>query len=221
MKKIILMVLLLTFVMFVSINTYAALLGKDTTKTKAEKEAQKKMTAEEKAKKEAAEKEAKEIKQKKDAANEGARQLDAHEWPIYLTPMVAGKGTAKVDYLTFIGKTAQSKNLYDKGYLPSNCAISLKSDGTVVWETMQEDDKSDRASWLGELKGTFMKGVLSLQSAQGATEDYNFNTNVPAELLTAPKPKEEKVEKKAAETKKEEPAKPKAKEDKTKKKKGW
>jgi cytoskeletal protein RodZ len=123
-------------------------------------------------------------KEKKEAEVAIARQtLSSRQWTIYLTPMSAQKkrrrSKMRTDELTFTITTVTSKGLSAEGYAESNYTITVKEDGTVVWETMQTGKKGDLAFWRGELKGMIMQGILSKKPLKGEVKDFYFSTQLP------------------------------------------
>ncbi len=111
------------------------------------------------------------------------------------------------DVLTFSEGKVSAKEILAKGYQQSNCTITTQEDGTVVWETMQANEKGDILFWRGELKDNFMQGMISMQTKDGKNQDIAFTT-------VAPKGTEQKI---APEKSKEIKETPKNKRDKGKK----
>jgi hypothetical protein len=108
-------------------------------------------------------------------------ELNKKEWTIYLVSANPKKTKLETDVIKFSGGRVLSVNLSDKGYSESNYSLSIEPDGTIVWETMQGQEKLGRAFWRGELRGEVMQGILTLQSKKGDNEDLYFTTIVPPE----------------------------------------
>ena len=114
---------------------------------------------------------------RKEAEAKAKEVLAANEWTVYLTAMGQKKARPEADVLNFGEGKLSSKNLSGKGYSTSNCTITVQSNGTIIWETMQTTEKGEMAFWRGELEGEVMRGVLSLQSPKGQAQDFSF-TNI-------------------------------------------
>lgn len=117
-----------------------------------------------------------ELKEKFKARDE----LTQKDWVIYVLPLSPKSlKTRATDVLTFQEGKFVSKNLSAQGYPSSSYTLTTQEDGTVIWETTQNNPKLGLASWRGELKGNLMQGVLSVLSAQGEVEDFSFTSVTP------------------------------------------
>lgn len=107
--------------------------------------------------------------------------FDQQPWTIYLTADNAKKGAqAQQDVLTFTGKSVISQYLTGRGFGGSNFSLSVQDDGTGVFETVQRDKNDDIAAWRGELRGTSLSGILSIQYKKGGGESYSFSSGAPS-----------------------------------------
>lgn len=114
---------------------------------------------------------------REEAETKAREILSSREWAIYLTPMGKKQKRHKMkdDRLVFSKNTVTSQGLSNQGYATSNYTVKVE-DKTIVWETMQNNEKGDLAFWRGELKGVAMRGILSMQSAKGEIKDFSFTT---------------------------------------------
>jgi hypothetical protein len=99
--------------------------------------------------------------------------IDGTSWAVELTPM-GGEGKPTKDTINFAGRQVTSKFLDKHGYGTSNFTLTIGGDGVPVWETMQTKEGEGVAFWRGEFHGDSMRGILSKQMAEGATQDYSF-----------------------------------------------
>ncbi|MCX5708996.1 MAG: transposase [Candidatus Omnitrophica bacterium] len=100
-------------------------------------------------------------------------QLKFSEWQIQLTPLT-GTGDSE-DVLTFEDNKFFSAKMNSLGLPYSNYSVSLQSDNTIIWETMQSD-ASGSASWRGELRDNKMTGMLSLQVPGKEPQAFSFTS---------------------------------------------
>ena len=101
-------------------------------------------------------------------------ELNGKEWTVELKPM-SGKGKAETDVISFFEDKVMSKNLAALGYAATNFSVRLEEDGTVIWETMQTLEKDGMAFWRGDI-GTdgVMRGVLSKRDKKDNAYDFSF-----------------------------------------------
>lgn len=107
--------------------------------------------------------------------------LEGTTWRLELTPEDGGK--SQQDTITFSGGKISSEVMAKSGYTASNYSLSVKPDGTGVWETMQSDDKDNAAFWRGELHGSSMRGAINKRSGD-STQSFSFA----ASLISGPPP---------------------------------
>ena len=108
-------------------------------------------------------------------AAQAKNKLESRQWEVSVTS--AGKKAAtEADVFTFTNGKVTSKNLSAQGYKKSNLNVGIQDDGTAVWETMQVNANNDLAFFRGELFGTAMKGVISMQPVKGAKTVLHFST---------------------------------------------
>jgi hypothetical protein len=102
-------------------------------------------------------------------------ELDGTTWIIDLTPMSGSKGKGEKDTLSFSKGTVSSKNLVARGYAASNFSLRMLEDNTTyTWETMQVSDKEGKAFWRGDISSDgIMRGVVSIRNKKNAY-DSNF-----------------------------------------------
>lgn len=115
------------------------------------------------------------VTDRREAEARAKETLAAKKWTIYLTIIGAKKAKSETDVLTFAEGKLTSKNLSSKGYPTSNITVTVQDNGTIIWETMQTKENGDMAFWRGELEGEIMRGVLSLQSVKGGAQDFSFS----------------------------------------------
>jgi len=101
-------------------------------------------------------------------------ELNGKEWTVAMKPM-SGKGKAETDVISFFEDKVMSKNLAALGYAATNFSVRLEEDGTVIWETMQTLEKDGMAFWRGDI-GTdgVMRGVLSKRDKKDNAYDFSF-----------------------------------------------
>jgi hypothetical protein len=102
--------------------------------------------------------------------------LNKKEWQISVTPIGNTKAKPEGDTLIFYASLVSSKRFAAKGFIESNYTLRTLQDGTVIWETMQKNNKGEIVFWKGELRGETMVGVLSFHPKKGGNEDFSFTT---------------------------------------------
>ena len=119
-------------------------------------------------------------------AAQAKNKLESRQWEVSVTS--AGKKAAtETDVFTFTDGKVTSKNLSAQGYKKSNLNVGIQDDGTIVWETMQVNaNNNDLAFFRGELSGTTMRGVISMQPVKGEKTIFNF-TNASQQAVTPAK----------------------------------
>jgi REP element-mobilizing transposase RayT len=108
-------------------------------------------------------------------------KLDGTEWAIEVKPMAAPKGKASasaiaLDKLQFTGGKVASRGLVSEGFSETNYTLTVGRDGTLVWETMQQNVSGDVVFWRGEEKEGMMTGTVSRRSAGGNPQDFAFTS---------------------------------------------
>jgi hypothetical protein len=103
------------------------------------------------------------------------QQLDNTSWTATVVAM-AGGGKKQEDVLTFADNHFSSELSGKQGFAPTNYTLSLKDDGSMIWETMQTAENGALVFWRGEIPVDMkaMRGVISKQSAPGQSEDFSF-----------------------------------------------
>ena len=69
-----------------------------------------------------------------------------------------------------------STNTWRDGFQPSRYSTKELNNGTVIWETIQRNDKGDIANWRGEWDGEIMKGILRRKWMDGTVQDFSFRS---------------------------------------------
>jgi REP element-mobilizing transposase RayT len=116
-------------------------------------------------------------KLKKEHGDEILTDLNRTEWEIELKPRGdSGKDYSKYDRIYFDSGKITSRNLTSKGFASSNYTLTIRDDGTLVWETMQKSEHGDTVYWRGEQKDGKMKGVFSRQSADNKLQTFSFKS---------------------------------------------
>ena len=105
-------------------------------------------------------------------------ELDGTEWKITLTSQ---QGKAENDTLVFKDKKFISVNFDKQKYEPTNYTLSLKDDGTTVFETMQTKG-DDVVFWHGIVQDQSLRGVLSVH-ARGQVNDFSLNGSLVSGVL--------------------------------------
>lgn len=113
---------------------------------------------------------------RKEAETKAKERLAAREWTVYLTALEQKKAGQETDVLNFAEGKLSSRNLSSKGYPTSNYTITIQENGAIIWETMQTTEKGEMAFWRGELEGETMRGVLSLQPLKGQARGFSFTS---------------------------------------------
>ena len=102
-------------------------------------------------------------------------QLPGSEWEVRVVPTDAEAGaTARVDQITFGHHQMTAAGTLAMGFGSSNYTLTPQTDGSVVWETMQNNGKGEVVCWRGEWRGDAMRGILTRQMAGQAPENFNF-----------------------------------------------
>lgn len=138
-----------------------------------------------------------ELKAKAEAQQKAKETLNKQKWTINLTLSTGQKKKTKTDTLTFSDGKVSSEELSSEGYSTSNYTLTIQDGGTIVWETMQSNEKVGLAFWRGELRGKIMSGILSLHPHKGEAQDFYFISVTEEEK---PKPEEKAPKKETKET---------------------
>ncbi|MDD5584482.1 MAG: hypothetical protein PHV55_05475 [Candidatus Omnitrophica bacterium] len=112
-------------------------------------------------------------------ATAAVEKLSSQEWIIYLTPSGAKKSQGDTDVLTFSGRTMSSRNLNGKGFSSSNFLPIVREDTSVMLEAVQRSGEDKLAMWRVELSGDVLQGVLTLRTVNGPVSTYTFTNNMP------------------------------------------
>lgn len=117
------------------------------------------------------------LTKKEPAALTPARGLEGSEWTIKVKPKEKTEASYPgLDKIVFRDEKVYSGHLLAGGYLSSNYSLRVQDDGTLVWETMQFNPKTQERAFLrGEINSGVMRGtiVLRAKGSQDATFDYN------------------------------------------------
>lgn len=100
-------------------------------------------------------------------------ELNNTQWTIAVAP-VPGKGQAETDVISFVNNRVVSRNLNNAGFDATGFSVRVKEDETVIWETIQKDEKDNAALWRGEIKDGVMWGVLRKRDSRGRLSDFSF-----------------------------------------------
>ena len=112
--------------------------------------------------------------------NEKRAALNNTEWQITVTPLEQKEEKPHQDTLRFVNNQVVSENFAIEGYPATNYSLTVKQDGTVIWETMQtkiEKEEKEITFWRGEWRDERMKGIISRQykvKEISKYDDYSF-----------------------------------------------
>jgi hypothetical protein len=118
---------------------------------------------------------ASDVEKKLKAIAQAKEALNGTSWSIQVSPMAAEGGSPTQDKLDFVKGKLTSQKLSGEGYSSSNFTVTLKGNGTTVWETMQSKPDKSVAFWRGELRGETVRGVLSKRQPEGSMVDFAFS----------------------------------------------
>lgn len=101
--------------------------------------------------------------------------LDGSVWEIKLI-LTSRQGSEVIyeDKLVFENGKVTSYRLSSSGYPRSNYSVTVRDDGTLIWETMQTRQDGRTATWYGEWTDGIMKGILSQRLAEEKSQDFSF-----------------------------------------------
>ena len=99
------------------------------------------------------------------------KDLDNTEWQIQLSD---SNGILINDVISFDKGKISSANLSAKAYPVSNYSL-LRENDKIIWETIQTQEQGT-ATWRGEVSQAQMRGILSLQQADGTLQDFTFKS---------------------------------------------
>ena len=100
-------------------------------------------------------------------------------WTVYTTLQEAKRPEEGTEVFTFTERRVTTQNLVNQGYGTggSNYSVTYEPDGTLVWETMQKDEKGEGEVLLrGDLRGNVMTGVIDIHPAKDARKIYYFTS---------------------------------------------
>ncbi len=104
-------------------------------------------------------------------------KLDGTEWAIEVKPMTkAAQAGAALDKIQFSEGKVASKGMLSQGFTETNYTLTAQDDGTLVWETMQQNTSGDTVFWRGEEREGRMKGTVSRRPAAGSPQDFVFTS---------------------------------------------
>lgn len=115
-----------------------------------------------------------ELKAKALAIEKAKETLSKQQWTIELYSSTGKKGKPERDVLTFSDGKISSKNLSSEGYSATNYTLTIQEDKTIVWETMQTNEKAGVVFWRGELRDNVMRGMLSIRPLEKEPQDFSF-----------------------------------------------
>ncbi len=119
----------------------------------------------------------KDLEQEREQALREERAIEGYSWRIKLTQIGGPKVSYKAaDIITITQTHISSANLTKEGYSQSRYSKRELPNGTVIWETIQTNDKGDRASWRGEWNTKVMKGILRKSLSGGIVLDFSFES---------------------------------------------
>ena len=121
-------------------------------------------------------------------ADQAIKKLTGQAWQIFLFPQSGPATFVETDTLTFTTGTLTAEGWKTKGFGTSNFTLTIRDDGTAIFETVQRDAKNDLALWRGELRGDGLNGVIGFRPVAGARMNYGFSTMKP-ELVSPAKAK--------------------------------
>ena len=105
--------------------------------------------------------------------------LDKSEWVIEIkAEEKLNSPYPAFDKLIFKDGTVYSRYFLSQGFAASYYTLTIRADGTLVWETMQKNAQSDSLFWRGEAtKDAKMTGGFSLRPIKGETKDAAFSSS--------------------------------------------
>ncbi|MFH0796380.1 MAG: hypothetical protein V2A65_04900 [Candidatus Omnitrophota bacterium] len=131
---------------------------------------------------------------------ESKKELNNTKWLISTGPLYENVYTGS-DVLYFFENQVISREFKEKGYSPTNYSFRLQPDNSIIWETMQRDNKSgDVVFWRGDyyplekrMRGSFTKTSKEgkVDSSSFQSTEYSKMEKLPPELTAKPEVKEE------------------------------
>jgi len=117
----------------------------------------------------------KERLKKKRLINKKKAALNNYEWDIEVMPLKGGK--KREDSVIFKDNKIAVKSLLDKEFSYTNYTLTIKDNGTLVWETMQTSTGSEVVFIRGEVSSdrASMRGIISFPKGS-APQDYSFKS---------------------------------------------
>lgn len=104
-------------------------------------------------------------------------RLNGSRWMVEVRPMFAEEGedaTSAQDLIAFQDQMMTSQLLERDGFKPGRFTVTLTEGDAPVWEALQSSPDVGIAIWRGELHGDQMRGTVSKQPLEGASQDYLF-----------------------------------------------
>ena len=104
--------------------------------------------------------------------------LDKTAWAVAIKPKAETEiPYPRLDKIVFNDGRVYSDYLLARGYAASNYSLTIQDDGTLLWETMQFNQKTqDRAFLRGEVSSQAMRGTIILRSKGREDATFYFNT---------------------------------------------
>ena len=104
-------------------------------------------------------------------------EINGYSWRIDIRQTGGARASfAETDTIVFENNRIVSSNLGQRGFTASNYSTSVATDGSVIWETIQRNERGEVANWRGEWDGSIMKGALRTKSADGVARDFSFRS---------------------------------------------
>ena len=103
------------------------------------------------------------------------KNIEGYAWKISLTQIGGPKaGYIAADTISINNYHVSSSNMVERGFKPTKYSKQELKNGTVVWETIQINEKKETANWRGEWDGKIMRGILSRRFPNGVVQDFSF-----------------------------------------------
>lgn len=103
--------------------------------------------------------------------------LDGTAWIVeFKADLGALTSYPQFDKVVFKKDTVSSIYLASQGFAPSNYSVNRQEDGTLVWETMQTNQKGETVFLRGEEKDGSMKGAFQRRYADTNSDRVSFTS---------------------------------------------
>ena len=114
---------------------------------------------------------------------EKRQKLNNTNWEIEIKA-IEGKTKTQADSLIFEDNRFYSDLSLKEGFKATNYTISIKDDGTIVWETMQTAEEGRINFWRGEISDDMksMKGITSQKKSDDTSVNYSFTSTSKKEI---------------------------------------